>query len=221
MFLTRFQINPARRGARRLLSSPHAMHAAVRAAFAAPEDHERGSTRTLWRLDNPATATVHLYIVSPGRPDLTHLVEQAGLPTTGTWVTRDYDGLLDSLRPGQRWAFRLTANPIRSGRKTADAKDTQRFGYLREEEQIGWLFGRAARHGFALAIQQDGQPNLRLHRRQTQTFKRGMAAVTLTTVTYDGILQVTDADAFRRALTSGIGHAKAYGCGLLTLAPVR
>ncbi len=45
-----------------------------------------------------------------------------------------------------------------------------------------------------------------------------MDAVTLTTVTYDGILQITDADAFRRALTNGIGHAKAYGCGLLTLA---
>ncbi|MDT0529167.1 type I-E CRISPR-associated protein Cas6/Cse3/CasE [Micromonospora sp. DSM 115977] len=219
MFLTRFQINPARRGARKLLSSPHAMHAAVRAAFAVAEDHERDGTRTLWRLDTPATATVHLYIVSPGRPDLTHLVEQAGWPTTETWVIRDYGGLLGSLRPGQDWAFRLTANPTHNGRKTTDAKETQRFGYLREEEQVGWLASRAARNGFALATQQDGRPNLRLHRRQTQTFRRGMGAVTLTTVTYDGILHVTDADAFRRALTSGIGHAKAYGCGLLTLAP--
>ena len=223
MFLTRFQINPARRGARKLLASPHAMHAAVRAAFAAPEDHERAGTRTLWRLDTPATAIVHLYIVSPGRPDLTHLVEQAGWPTAEVepWVTRDYDALLASLRPGQHWAFRLTANPTHSGRKSADAKDTQRFGYLREAEQVGWLADRAARHGFALAAQQDGQFNLRLHRRQTQTFKRGMGAVTLTAVTYDGILQVADVDAFRRALTGGIGHAKAYGCGLLTLAPVR
>jgi CRISPR system Cascade subunit CasE len=218
MFLTRFQVNPARRGARKLLSSPQAIHAAVRAAFAAPEDHERAGARTLWRLDTTATAVVHLYIVSPGRPDLTHLVEQAGWPTTQTWVTRDYDALLSSLRPGQHWAFRLTANPTHSGRKTADAKDTQRFAYLREEEQARWLAGQAPRRGFALATQQDGQPNLRLHRRQTQTFKRGIDAVTLTAVTYEGILQVTDADAFRRALTSGIGHAKAYGCGLLTLA---
>jgi CRISPR system Cascade subunit CasE len=70
-----------------------------------------------------------------------------------------------------------------------------------------------------VAVQQDGQPNLVLHRRQTQTFKRGMGTVTLTTVTYDGVLDITDADAFRQALTQGIGHAKAYGCGLLTLAP--
>ncbi|MBX7267371.1 type I-E CRISPR-associated protein Cas6/Cse3/CasE [Micromonospora sp. Llam7] len=220
MFLTRFQINPARRNARKLLSSPHAMHAAVRAAFAAADDYARAGTRTLWRLDTPTTATVHLYLVSPGRPDLTHLVEQVGWPTSDeAWVTRDYDGLLTSLRPGQQWAFRLTANPTHSGRKTADAKETQRFGYLREHEQMAWLVGRADRHGFAVASQQDGRPNLRLHRRQTQTFKRGMGTVTLTVATYDGILQVTEADAFRRALTGGIGHAKAYGCGLLTLAP--
>lgn len=219
MFLTRFQINPARRNARRLLASPHAMHAAVRGAFPDAADYERADTRTLWRLDTPAPTTVHLYIVSPGRPDLTHLVEQAGWPTTDTWVTRDYSGLLASLRASQEWAFRLTANPTHSGRKTADAKETQRFGHLREPEQVEWLIRRTEQHGFALATQADGSPNLRLHRRHTQSFKRGMGTVTLTTATYDGILHITDADAFRRALTHGIGHAKAYGCGLLTLAP--
>ncbi|MFC0530337.1 type I-E CRISPR-associated protein Cas6/Cse3/CasE [Phytohabitans kaempferiae] len=222
MFLTRFQINPARRNARKLLSSPHAMHAAVRAAFPVAEDYERAATRTLWRLDTPTTATVHLYIVSPGRPDLTHLIEQVGWPTIDeAWVTRDYDGLLDSLRQGQEWAFRLTANPTHSGRKTAEAKETQRFGYLREPEQVQWLTSRAERHGFVVATQHDGRPNLRLHRRQTQSFKRGMGTVTLATATYDGVLQVTDADVFRRTLVSGIGHAKAYGCGLLTLAPAQ
>lgn len=219
MFLTRFQINPARRGARKLLSSPQAVHAAVRAAFHEPDDYERAGTRTLWRLDTPGVATVHLYVLSPGRPDLTHLIEQAGWPTTQqAWETRDYDPLLQSLVPGQRWAFRLTANPTHSGRKTPDAKETQRFAYLREAEQVQWLAGRAGQHGFAVATQQDGEPNLRLHRRQTLTFKRGMHQVTLATATYDGVLQVTEADAFRRALTNGIGHARAYGCGLLTLA---
>jgi CRISPR system Cascade subunit CasE len=32
------------------------------------------------------------------------------------------------------------------------------------------------------------------------------------------MLEVTGPDALRHALTSGIGHARAYGCGLLTLA---
>lgn len=219
MFLTRFPINPARRGARKLLSSPQAMHAAVRAGFAEPADYENAGSRTLWRLDSPAPATVHLYVASPGRPDLTHLVEQAGWPTTSTWDTRAYGPLLATLRPGQRWAFRLTANPAHSGRKTPEAKETQRFGYLRAEDQEQWLLKRAGRCGFAVAAQRDGRPNLRLHQRQTQRFKRGTQAVTLTMVTYDGVLEVVDGEALRVALTGGIGHAKTYGCGLLTLAP--
>jgi CRISPR system Cascade subunit CasE len=220
MFLTRFRINSARRGARKLLSSPHAMHAAVRAAFPHAEDHERAGTRTLWRLDNPAPAAVNLYIVSPGKPDLTHLVEQVGWPTApDTWDTRDYDPLLASLADGQRWAFRLTANPVHSGRKNPDSKDTQRFGRLREAEQIDWLLDRAGRHGFTVASQADGEPNLALRQRQTTTFSRGPSAITLVTATYDGILEITDVKAFQRTLTGGLGHAKAYGCGLLTLAP--
>jgi CRISPR system Cascade subunit CasE len=219
MFLTRFTIDPAGRGARKLLASPQAMHAAVRAAFAATEDHERPGARTLWRIDTTTADTVHLYLVSPGRPDLTHLAEQTGQAAAAAWTTRTYDGLLASLRPGQQWAFRLTANPTHSGRKTPESKDTQRFGRLRAAEQAQWLVDRSTRYGFAVAAQHDGQPNLTLHHRQTLAFKRGMNAVTLTRVTYDGVLTVTDADAFRQAMTLGIGHAKAYGCGLLTIAP--
>jgi len=218
VYLTRFQINSARRGARKLLGSPQAMHAAVRAAFPRPEDHDRDGTRTLWRIDTPSTATVQLYIVSPGRPDLTHLVEQAGWPTTETWDTREYDKLLVALEAGQHWAFRLTANPSHNGRKTPDTKQTQRFAYIREEEQLAWLTSRAERCGFVVAPQTDGRPNVKLHQQQIHTFRRGTDSVTIRTVTYDGILRVTDPDLFRRTLTSGIGHARAYGCGLLTLA---
>lgn len=38
------------------------------------------------------------------------------------------------------------------------------------------------------------------------------------TVTFDGRLEVTDPAALRRTLTLGLGKAKAYGCGLMTLA---
>ena len=44
--------------------------------------------------------------------------------------------------------------------------------------------------------------------------------VPVVTATFDGRLTVTDPEALRQALTSGIGRAKAYGCGLMTLAPV-
>ena len=38
-------------------------------------------------------------------------------------------------------------------------------------------------------------------------------------VMYEGILTVTDRDRFIGALTQGIGRAKAYGCGMLTIIP--
>jgi CRISPR system Cascade subunit CasE len=42
--------------------------------------------------------------------------------------------------------------------------------------------------------------------------------ITIPRVTCEGMLEVTGPDAHRHALTSGISHAGAYGCGLLTFA---
>ncbi|TWG14480.1 type I-E CRISPR-associated protein Cas6/Cse3/CasE [Actinoplanes teichomyceticus] len=220
MYLTRFRINPARRDARKLLTSPQAMHAAVLAGFPHPEDHTRSDARTLWRLDQSTDRQITLYIVSPGQPDLTHLVEQAGWPTIDTWLTRPYQPFLDTLQNGQQWAFRLTANPVRSGRRK-DGDDTQRYGHLTADQQTRWLRERTERNGFIIADQPDGQPNLLLHQRQSLRFtrRRGERPVSLVTATYDGVLTIQDVDGFRAALTRGIGHARAYGCGLLTLAP--
>ena len=53
-----------------------------------------------------------------------------------------------------------------------------------------------------------------------QFSKQNGRIVTIRAVVFEGILKVTDAELFRSALASGIGPAKAYGCGLLTLAPV-
>ena len=51
-------------------------------------------------------------------------------------------------------------------------------------------------------------------------FPRKGKTVTISKVTYEGLLEVRQADALRSVLTDGIGRAKAYGCGLLTLASV-
>src|SRR5690606_23959414 len=56
--------------------------------------------------------------------------------------------------------------------------------------------------------------------RQDASFKRRSRTVTIRRVQFDGVLAVTDADQFRSTLTQGVGPAKAYGCGLLTLAPL-
>jgi CRISPR system Cascade subunit CasE len=45
--------------------------------------------------------------------------------------------------------------------------------------------------------------------------------VELGVAVFEGALTVTDAGRFVAALSQGIGRAKAYGCGLLTVAPLR
>ena len=72
------------------------------------------------------------------------------------------------------------------------------------------LTGRA---GFALT-----EGAFQVTRKQTCHFrKNGKRPVTLLAVTYEGILQVTDPEAFREMLCQGIGRGKAYGLGLMTI----
>lgn len=217
MFLTRFRFNPARRGAQRLLGSPHALHAAVLAGFPDPEPTSSG--RVLWRLDQRRHDT-RLYIVSPRIPDLTHLAEQAGWPSLpDTWQTKPYQPLLDSIENGHRYAFRLTANPVRSTR-VEDASRGKPRGHVTVEQQEAWLLDRQERAGFAIEESEDHGRNLIVRDRKLLGFRRRETEVVLRVVTYEGVLAVTDRDAFVRTLCFGVGRAKGYGCGLLTVAPV-
>ncbi|MDQ1051968.1 type I-E CRISPR-associated protein Cas6/Cse3/CasE [Streptomyces sp. V4I2] len=255
MFLSRFRVNSARPGARRLLSSPQAMHAAVMSSFPGllPSDTPNSDApRVLWRLDHQSRAEVLLYIVSPDRPDLTHLVEQAGWPAVASpqdpgWHTRPYAPFLDRLAAGDRWSFRLTANPVHTIRRK-DGEPRKVTAHLTPIHQMGWLLDeeRQKRGGFRILEKPDDRrllPHGTTHRgrphhgdryelsvgdmrslsfdksRSPDNIRRGKP-VTLVTVTFDGRLEITDPEALRRTLTQGIGRARAYGCGLLTLAPI-
>ncbi|NYE95728.1 CRISPR system Cascade subunit CasE [Psychromicrobium silvestre] len=224
MYLTRFQVNKRRVGAYKLLGSPQVMHAAVLGGFADPKPSSLG--RVLWRLDRWEENTF-LYIVSPEKPDLSHLVEQIGWPTTETWTTKPYNDVLERVESGQRWRFRLTANPTRSVRGSDSENSRGKVSaHVTVEQQTEWLLSRAEKSGFeipwAVAPSEDesGARAVTVSRREILKFKRQGSDVTIATATYDGILEITDHQAFRRSLTQGIGRAKGYGCGLLTIAPV-
>ncbi|MEU9271944.1 type I-E CRISPR-associated protein Cas6/Cse3/CasE [Streptomyces sp. NPDC048251] len=255
MFLSRFRMNTARPGARRLLSSPQILHAAVMSSFPGilPTDAPTpDAPRVLWRLDHQARAEVLLYIVSPDRPDLTHLVEQAGWPAAAAadpqspgWQTRPYAPFLDKLSSGDHWAFRLTANPVHTIRRTPD-EPRKITAHLTPMHQMAWLLERQERSGFRIVekphdkrllptgtthqgkhehhgdryeLSVRDHNNRSFDKRRTDNGRKS-SHVTLVAVTFDGRLEVTDPDALRRTLTQGIGRAKAYGCGLITLAPL-
>jgi CRISPR system Cascade subunit CasE len=219
MYLTRFELNGVRRGTRDLLMSPHRLHAAVLAAFPTSQRAATEQGRILWRLDQRSRQTL-LYIVSPHQPDLTHLVETAGWPATQTWATHSYTPLLDQLTTGSQWAFRLMANPVHNRAVTPGSRG-RRFGHVTVSQQTNWLLDRANRNGFTVPDTTCKEPDVAVHAPRTWRFSRDGRTVTLATAVFEGRLEITDSDALRHALTHGIGPAKGYGCGLLTLAPLQ
>ena len=253
MYFTRFPINLTRRETRRMLFSPYRLHAAIEGSFPLGADasqvQEEG--RILWRVDKRSDGGAYLYIVSPMRPSLVGLNEQIGFPDLDPlWQTRDYEPFLARLAVGQRYAFRLVANPvvsrsIRGGKSDAinEKGNPVRMSHLTVVQQKAWLVGeaayngtgddvpelflrqettRASHNGFEVIQDKEGIPRLIVSNMRTLSFRKASkeSPITLATVQYDGMLEVTDIDALRHALINGIGHCKGFGCGLLTLAVV-
>ena len=226
--LTRMSLNPATRGGRNLLTNRQAMHAAVMAAFS-PEVHDAMDGRVLWRVDHDRDRHV-LYMVSPVEPDLTHVVEQGGWAGQ-SWEAASYQPFLNRLARGQRWGFRLAANPVRAvARQGARSKV---LPHVTPAQQVGWLEERSAGWGFALVSPVGGEraaeaarDHVLVSQRRDDRFGRTDAGegrrrqVTLRVAQFDGVLEVADAAALRAALVGGMGRAKGYGCGLMTLRPL-
>lgn len=239
-YLSRIWVNPLREQSRRLLAEPQAMHAAILGGI--PEQPVR--ERVLWRLDADEPRRPALLVLSQSRPSWEHLVEQAGWPGADEpqAETRDYAPLLRRVEEGATFSFRLTANPSQSRRRpekpTAAQREateqvprrSHRLGHRTVEHQLGWLLCRAESWGVrfpesSALHEPDGTPahDVRLAARARRSFARhpGQSRVVLQVVTYEGHLVVEDAERLRHLLVAGIGRAKAYGCGLMTLAPVR
>jgi CRISPR system Cascade subunit CasE len=212
MYLSRVSLNAQRSDTMQALASPQLMHRAVEGCF----DSER--QRRLWRVDWLGDAC-YLLILSPEQPDFTHIVKHFGYPDSEQpFQIKDYDPLLARLQTGQVWRFRLRANPVHSSCTEKD-KNSGRgkvFAHVTQEQQRKWLLERAERYGFAL----DKNAFDVVHTRWL-TFRKGRGSghkVTLRTATFEGVLTVTDHELFRQTLLSGIGRAKAYGCGMITIA---
>lgn len=78
-----------------------------------------------------------------------------------------------------------------------------------------WLSAQGQRYGFELvneteSLRVDGYTKLDIPR-------RGGRDLTVSSLDFTGILQVTDPAYFLEHLCSGFGHAKAFGCGLMLI----
>lgn len=204
MFLSQVEINPRRRMGRELISNPEKLHATVESICRLPDEGQR----ILWRLDSGKNSS-KLLIVTPVKPSLNVIREQAGWesqPETAKSVS--YDRFLSSIQSGQRFRFRLTANP-------AYKKNGKLKAHVGPANQLKWLFQRSDRLGVSFDEFSTGVVSSNTH-----VFRNKGNKVTLPYATYEGILSVQDVENVQDALVNGIGRGRAYGMGLMTLAPL-
>jgi CRISPR system Cascade subunit CasE len=194
------------------LFSPNMLHGALERTY-------RGDRqRNLWRVDWVGD-DCYLLVLSREQLDFTPLIMDFGFPDAErAWETKNYESLLSRLQPGQQWQFRLCANPVRSSSRNWNESSGRGrvFAHVTAEQQKQWLLTRAERHGFEL----DNSTFEVVHSRWLR-FRKGRGdrhEVRLRTATFDGVLTISDRESLIEALVFGIGRAKAYGCGLLTLA---
>jgi CRISPR system Cascade subunit CasE len=180
-------------------------HQAVWKAFPGRDGQSRDF---LTRLDQRRNG-FRLLIVSPSeptRPDWCPPGSWQSKPISETYFTR------------RRYAFQLCANPTKKVTKVgADGQPTKngkRVPLRTREEFVDWISRKGEQGGFAVDTE-----SLRTFARGREYFEKvGMRGLHCA-VEFEGVLSVTDSAKFHETFTRGLGSAKAFGFGLLIIAP--
>ncbi|MDY3049987.1 MAG: type I-E CRISPR-associated protein Cas6/Cse3/CasE [Rothia sp. (in: high G+C Gram-positive bacteria)] len=199
------------------VNSPIFRHRAVMHLF--PQlstDSPRAASRILFRLDTVAGSAPYFLIQSDIAPQEGHPVE-----------TKEIE--LVSPPAGSYISFRLSINAVKRKRKVKDSSRTRGTGIIsipfdgdtEADDQLprmtDWLASK-----LAPAL---GEVTILNHQRQALgTDRSGLSAASPFAVqvdTIDGFARVDNPEALEELLLKGIGRAKSYGCGLLSIRPLR
>ena len=208
----------------RLLGDSYALHCFVYRAFPAKEDG--GAGRVLYRADfNQRDASVNLIVQSDCMPNWSYASRIASrIDGPKEWTP--------SIASGSLLRFRLRATPTKRIALSRDdpQRGNRREGLLQRDQQIKWLTDRAASHGFEIAAVEDEfqgcdddqRPQAPLDLRVTPLGlmtgrKASGQLLSWTAAEYEGVLRVLDSALFEAAISNGIGPAKGFGFGLLSL----
>lgn len=226
MFLSRIHLDPRCREARRDLANPYELHSTLCRAFS-ESDRKCPEGEFLWRIE-PETD-----LRQCPRPRI--LVQSRSLPVwlsigVKGWLAEAPDPAidlksrlkLDALKVGQRFRFRLRANPCVT-------RNGKRLGLFQSADQEAWFARKGQQYGFSLPkfasfdLSDSSQKRLDVGISQEQMLRgkrHDGVEIHVFSVLYDGILTVSDPDKFRQALQTGVGHGKTMGLGLLSVIPV-
>jgi CRISPR system Cascade subunit CasE len=214
LYLSKLTLETANPAALRATGDLHTLHRLVMRGFPdfgnASGDREAGGAegRVLYRLETPRGPREQpvLLVQSALEPNWSPLAGDFAVEGPRRWEP--------GFATGQRLRFRLRATPTRVTTFGEDAArpGRRRVGLFTEEAQREWLTRKAGEHGFTVNV-------VALRAIGWQSGRgSGGSLITHHAVEYDGILQVRDADAFTKAVIGGIGPAKGFGFGLLSLA---
>lgn len=226
MFLSNLILNIHHRDVRRDLADCQQMHRTLLAAFPQAESETaRAEFGLLFRVEtNSRTGGVTVLAQSRTLPDWQRL--PAGYLLAEPLASDIADKYKPEVLHNQRQLrFRLRANPTRKIETKSLPDGTKRNGkrveLFRETDQIQWLRRKAETAGFRV-LQLRLNPDVSNVRAQpeTKTISR-TKRLTFGSVLFEGELEITNAEAFLAALTHGIGSGKAYGFGLLSIAPMQ
>jgi CRISPR system Cascade subunit CasE len=223
MLLHRIHLDPRCREARRDLSDAYQLHSTLCRAFCT-SDRKCPEGEILWRLEPETDRTGYPRILVQSRsiPDWTNIGVPGWLAKADPAIDLKDRLKLDSLKVGTRFRFRLRANPCVT-------RNGKRLGLLRLEDQEKWIERKAGQHGFSLpqlasyvkSASLQARIDIRISQEQMLRGKRHAGnGIRIYSVLYDGILTVTEAEKFRAALQTGIGHGKVMGLGLLSVVPI-
>jgi len=194
-------LNPSSYRVQKEIGNPYQLHRTIMRAF--PDDL-KPEERVLFRLySDKRTALPVLMVQSHADPRWDFIHER------GDYTLKDPQVKEFCYPPfsiGNSYWFRLFANPTKR-------TNNKRVGIYNEESQFKWLKRKGNLCGFNVI-------HAVITRKQEikARTEKGAPTMTFQAVQFEGVLQVNDPDKFTKALKKGIGSAKAFGCGFLTIA---
>ena len=188
--------------------NPYELHRQLWRLFPGEEKETRSNSEEsrqgfLFRIeDNPTGRPARLLVQSRRAPE-----SASGVVLVGTREIQPQPVA------GQRLSFLLTANPVKTiadaqrDAKPGKKSEKCRVPLIKEEEQREWISRKLADAGKIEAA--NVLPHAPIY------FRKGNRGGKLATVTFDGVLRVSDPARMTELLVNGVGPAKGFGCGLL------